>query len=124
MLEYTLFAGLLFGLYFSLAALGLNLVFGVYDWGRTPSQHGARPHDPAPHRARCLAVWRLGQRPQRDGGDVDSQVDAIAKGTGHAVLIASDLWRRAAARPGCRTQEAARARIHRRHQHEVRRECQ
>lgn len=29
MLEYTLFAGLLFGLYFSLAALGLNLVFGV-----------------------------------------------------------------------------------------------
>ncbi len=24
---------------------GLNLVFGVYDWGRTPSQHGARPHD-------------------------------------------------------------------------------
>ncbi len=29
MLQYTLFAGLLFGLYFSLAALGLNLVFGV-----------------------------------------------------------------------------------------------
>jgi acetyl esterase/lipase len=23
---------------------GLNLVFGVYDWGRTPSQHGLRPH--------------------------------------------------------------------------------
>ncbi|MHB8454683.1 MAG: branched-chain amino acid ABC transporter permease [Acidiferrobacterales bacterium] len=29
MLEYTLLAGLLFGLYFSLVALGLNLVFGV-----------------------------------------------------------------------------------------------
>jgi branched-chain amino acid transport system permease protein len=29
MLEYTLFAGLLFGLYFSLMGLGLNLVFGV-----------------------------------------------------------------------------------------------
>lgn len=25
--------------------LGLNLVFGVYDWGRTPSQRGMRPHD-------------------------------------------------------------------------------
>jgi acetyl esterase/lipase len=25
--------------------VGLNLVFGVYDWGRTPSQRGARPHD-------------------------------------------------------------------------------
>ena len=24
---------------------GLNLVFGVYDWGRTPSQRGMRPHD-------------------------------------------------------------------------------
>jgi acetyl esterase/lipase len=24
--------------------LGLNLVFGVYDWGRTPSQRGLRPH--------------------------------------------------------------------------------
>ena len=24
---------------------GLNLVFGVYDWGGTPSQRGARPHD-------------------------------------------------------------------------------
>jgi len=24
--------------------LGLNLVFGVYDWGRTPSQRGMRPH--------------------------------------------------------------------------------
>ena len=23
---------------------GLNLVFGVYDWGRSPSQRGARPH--------------------------------------------------------------------------------
>jgi acetyl esterase/lipase len=23
---------------------GLNLVFGVYDWGRTPSQRGLRPH--------------------------------------------------------------------------------
>jgi len=23
---------------------GLNLVFGMFDWGRTPSQHGARPH--------------------------------------------------------------------------------
>ena len=23
---------------------GLNLVFGVYDWGRTPSQRGVRPH--------------------------------------------------------------------------------
>src|SRR5207302_6698649 len=29
MLEYTLLAGLLFGLYFSLVGLGLNLVFGV-----------------------------------------------------------------------------------------------
>ena len=29
MLTYTLFAGLLFGLYFSLVGLGLNLVFGV-----------------------------------------------------------------------------------------------
>lgn len=25
--------------------IGLNLVFGVYDWGRTPSQRGMRPHD-------------------------------------------------------------------------------
>ncbi len=25
--------------------LGLNLVFGVYDWGRTPSQRGVRPDD-------------------------------------------------------------------------------
>lgn len=25
--------------------VGLNLVFGVYDWGRTPSQRGMRPHD-------------------------------------------------------------------------------
>jgi acetyl esterase len=24
---------------------GLNLVFGIYDWGRTPSQRGTRPHD-------------------------------------------------------------------------------
>ncbi|HEX5095146.1 MAG TPA: alpha/beta hydrolase [Acidimicrobiia bacterium] len=24
---------------------GLNLVFGVYDWGRSPSQRGQRPHD-------------------------------------------------------------------------------
>ncbi|HEY8217126.1 MAG TPA: alpha/beta hydrolase [Acidimicrobiia bacterium] len=24
---------------------GLNLVFGVYDWGRSPSQRGRRPHD-------------------------------------------------------------------------------
>jgi acetyl esterase/lipase len=24
---------------------GLNLVFGVYDWGRSPSQRGVRPHD-------------------------------------------------------------------------------
>jgi acetyl esterase len=24
---------------------GLNLVFGVYDWGRTPSQRGMRPHE-------------------------------------------------------------------------------
>jgi len=24
---------------------GLNLVFGVYDWGRSPSQRGLRPHD-------------------------------------------------------------------------------
>jgi acetyl esterase/lipase len=24
---------------------GLNLVFGVYDWGRAPSQRGVRPHD-------------------------------------------------------------------------------
>jgi acetyl esterase/lipase len=24
---------------------GLNLVFGVFDWGRTPSQRGVRPHD-------------------------------------------------------------------------------
>ena len=24
---------------------GLNLVFGVYDWSRTPSQRGMRPHD-------------------------------------------------------------------------------
>jgi acetyl esterase/lipase len=24
---------------------GLNLVFGVYDWGHTPSQRGVRPHD-------------------------------------------------------------------------------
>lgn len=24
---------------------GLNLVFGVYDWGRTPSQRGLRPHE-------------------------------------------------------------------------------
>ena len=24
---------------------GLNLVFGIYDWGHTPSQRGARPHD-------------------------------------------------------------------------------
>ncbi|HEY7107261.1 MAG TPA: alpha/beta hydrolase [Acidimicrobiia bacterium] len=24
---------------------GLNLVFGVYDWGRSPSQRGMRPHD-------------------------------------------------------------------------------
>ncbi len=24
---------------------GLNLVFGVYDWGRTPSQRGARPQE-------------------------------------------------------------------------------
>ena len=29
MLTYTIFAGLLFGLYFSLVGLGLNLVFGV-----------------------------------------------------------------------------------------------
>jgi len=29
MLTYTLLAGLLFGLYFTLVALGLNLVFGV-----------------------------------------------------------------------------------------------
>lgn len=25
--------------------LGLNLVIGVYDWGRSPSQRGARPHE-------------------------------------------------------------------------------
>jgi acetyl esterase/lipase len=25
--------------------IGLNLVFGVYDWGRSPSQRGMRPHD-------------------------------------------------------------------------------
>jgi acetyl esterase len=25
--------------------LGANLVFGVYDWGRSPSQRGIRPHD-------------------------------------------------------------------------------
>jgi acetyl esterase/lipase len=25
--------------------LGLNLVFGSYDWGRTPSQRGMRPHE-------------------------------------------------------------------------------
>jgi acetyl esterase/lipase len=25
--------------------IGLNLVFGVYDWGRTPSQRGKRPHE-------------------------------------------------------------------------------
>jgi acetyl esterase/lipase len=25
--------------------IGLNLVFGVYDWGHTPSQRGLRPHD-------------------------------------------------------------------------------
>jgi acetyl esterase len=25
--------------------LGANLVFGVYDWGRSPSQRGLRPHD-------------------------------------------------------------------------------
>jgi len=25
--------------------LGANLVFGVYDWGRSPSQRGVRPHD-------------------------------------------------------------------------------
>jgi acetyl esterase/lipase len=25
--------------------IGLNLVFGVYDWGQTPSQHGLRPHE-------------------------------------------------------------------------------
>jgi acetyl esterase len=25
--------------------LGLNLVFGVYDWSRTPSQRGMRPHE-------------------------------------------------------------------------------
>jgi len=25
--------------------LGLNLIFGVYDWGGTPSQRGLRPHD-------------------------------------------------------------------------------
>ena len=25
--------------------VGLNLVFGVYDWGRSPSQRGIRPHD-------------------------------------------------------------------------------
>jgi acetyl esterase len=24
---------------------GLNLVFGIYDWGRSPSQRGLRPHD-------------------------------------------------------------------------------
>ena len=24
---------------------GLNLVFGIYDWGHTPSQRGQRPHD-------------------------------------------------------------------------------
>lgn len=24
---------------------GLNLIFGVYDWGRSPSQRGMRPHD-------------------------------------------------------------------------------
>jgi acetyl esterase len=24
---------------------GLNLVFGIYDWGHTPSQRGRRPHD-------------------------------------------------------------------------------
>jgi acetyl esterase len=24
---------------------GLNLVFGIYDWGRSPSQRGMRPHD-------------------------------------------------------------------------------
>jgi acetyl esterase len=24
---------------------GLNLVFGIYDWGRTPSNRGMRPHD-------------------------------------------------------------------------------
>src|SRR5256885_14386034 len=24
---------------------GANLVFGVYDWGRSPSQRGVRPHD-------------------------------------------------------------------------------
>jgi branched-chain amino acid transport system permease protein len=29
MLEYSILAGLLFGLYFSLVGLGLNLVFGV-----------------------------------------------------------------------------------------------
>jgi acetyl esterase/lipase len=22
----------------------LNLIFGIYDWGGTPSQHGSRPH--------------------------------------------------------------------------------
>ncbi len=25
--------------------IGLNLVFGVYDWGRSPSQRGLRPHE-------------------------------------------------------------------------------
>ena len=25
--------------------VGANLVFGVYDWGGSPSQHGIRPHD-------------------------------------------------------------------------------
>jgi acetyl esterase/lipase len=25
--------------------VGANLVFGVYDWGRSPSQRGIRPHD-------------------------------------------------------------------------------
>jgi len=27
------------------AVAGLNLVFGIYDWGHTPSQRGRRPHD-------------------------------------------------------------------------------
>jgi acetyl esterase len=25
--------------------IGLNLAFGVYDWGRSPSRRGARPHE-------------------------------------------------------------------------------
>ena len=46
--------------------LGVNLVYGVYDWGRSPSQRGLRPTDAAdlldPEGIRLGAEWYLPNR--------------------------------------------------------------